>query len=55
MTTALERLWVGWLNSARWRAFAKEGPGASVLRSPVYRKLDTARTKPTANQLFLMM
>ncbi len=43
MTTALERLWVGWLNSDRWRAFAKEGPGARVLRSPVYRKLDTAR------------
>lgn len=43
MTTALERLWVSWLNSDRWRAFAKEGPGARVLRSPVYRKLGTAR------------
>jgi hypothetical protein len=43
MTTALERLWVNWLNSDRWRAFAKDGPGASVLRSPVYRKLSTAR------------
>jgi hypothetical protein len=43
MTTSLERLWVHWLNSARWRALAKDGPGARVLRSPVYRKLDTAR------------
>jgi len=43
MTTALERLWVHWLNSARWRAFAKDGPGASVLRSPLFHKIDTAR------------
>ncbi len=43
MTTALERLWVHWLNSARWRAFAKDGPGAKVLRSPVFHKLDTTR------------
>jgi len=43
MTTALERLWVHWLNSAQWRAFAKDGPGARVLRSPVFHKLDTAR------------
>lgn len=43
MTTALERLWVHWLNSARWRAFAKDGPGARVLRSPIYRRLDNTR------------
>jgi hypothetical protein len=43
MTTTWERLWVDWLNSARWRAFAKDGPGARVLRSSVYRRLDTAR------------
>lgn len=43
MTTALERLWVHWLNSARWRAFAKDGPGASVLHSPVFHKVDMAR------------
>ena len=43
MTTALERLWISWLNSDQWRAFAKEGAGAHLLRSPVYRKLDIAR------------
>jgi hypothetical protein len=43
MTTTLELLWVSWLNSARWRTFAKDSTGASVMRSPVFRKLDTAR------------
>lgn len=43
MTSALERLWVGWLNSKRWRGFVNDGPAAKVLGSPLYGKLYTSR------------
>lgn len=43
MANALERLWVDWLDSKRWRHFARHGLGAKVLHSQLYRRLDTAR------------
>lgn len=43
MQTSLERLWVSWLNSPRWRRFAKWGPGAVLFRSTAYKRLDLVR------------
>ena len=43
MSRALEDLWVSWLNSDRWRQFAKRGAGGRLFRSPAFRKLDNAR------------
>jgi hypothetical protein len=39
----LEDIWVSWLNSERWRQFAKWGVGAKFFDSQAYRKLDRAR------------
>lgn len=43
MSRSLERLWVSWLNSDRWRQFTKGGPGARLFRSQAFENLDTAR------------
>lgn len=43
MAASLERLWVSWLNSDRWRRFAKWGPGARLFRTDLYRSIDRAR------------
>lgn len=43
MQLSLERLWVSWLNSDRWRQFAKWGPGALFFRSAAFKRLDLAR------------
>jgi hypothetical protein len=39
----LEDYWVSWLNSERWRQFAKWGIGAKFFDSQAYHKLDVAR------------
>jgi hypothetical protein len=39
----LEDIWVSWLNSERWRQFAKWGVGAKFFDGQAYRKLDRAR------------
>lgn len=43
MNHSLERIWVAWLNSNRWRQFAGRGAGASLFNSPVYHRLNIAR------------
>lgn len=43
MTKTFERFWVSWLNSSRWRQFAKYGPGSKFFRSDAYQKLDLTR------------
>lgn len=43
MSNSLEDFWVSWLNSERWRQFAKWGVGAKLFKSQAYRKLDVAR------------
>lgn len=43
MSNSLEDFWVSWLNSERWRHFAKWGVGARLFESSAYRKLDTTR------------
>lgn len=43
MSNSLEDIWVSWLNSERWRQFAKWGVGAKFFDSQAYRKLDRAR------------
>lgn len=43
MNHPLERLWVNWLDSNRLRRFTRNGPGAGLLRSQAFRRLDTAR------------
>ena len=43
MSHSLERLWVAWLNSGRWRRFAGRGAGARLFGSPAYQRLDTVR------------
>ena len=45
MQTSLERLWVSWLNSQRWRRFAKWGPGAVFFRSNAYKRIDLMRRR----------
>ena len=43
MKSSLENLWVSWINSNKWRQFAKWGPGAKFFRSQAYQKVDVAR------------
>lgn len=43
----MEDLWVAWLNSDRWRRFAKWGIGAKFFKSQAYRKLDGVRRYAT--------
>lgn len=43
MNKTLESFWVSWINSDRWRAFAKYGPGSKLFRSSAYLKLNMAR------------
>ena len=43
MTESFERLWVSWLNSNRWRRFAKGGPGSKFFRSKAYVRLNMTR------------
>lgn len=43
MGSSLEDLWVSWLNSDRWRQFAKRGAGARFFRSRTFQKLNSAR------------
>ena len=43
MSNSWDDLWVSWLNSERWRQFAKWGVGAKFFKSEAYRKLDVAR------------
>lgn len=43
MGISLEDLWVSWLNSDRWRQFAKRGAGARIFRSQAFRSLNGAR------------
>jgi len=43
VSNSLEDIWVSWLNSERWRQFAKWGMGAKFFDSQVYRKMDVAR------------
>ena len=47
MSNSLEDLWVSWLNSDRWRQFAKWGLGAKFFKSGAYRQLDGARRYAT--------
>jgi len=43
MNNSLERLWVSWLNSERWRQFARSGLVSRMFRSRMYRRIDTTR------------
>ena len=43
MSKRLERLWMAFLNSDRFRAFAKRGAGSRFFRSEAYQKLNLAR------------
>jgi hypothetical protein len=43
VSNSLEDIWVSWLNSDRWRQFAKWSVGAKFFDSQAYRKLDVAR------------
>lgn len=43
MSNPLEDFWVSWLNSERWRHFAKWGAGAQFFESQAFQKLDMAR------------
>lgn len=43
MNERIERLWIDLTNSDGFRRFAKRGPGAGLLRSEAYRRLNLAR------------
>lgn len=48
MYQTFERVWVSFLNSNRFRRFAKQGVGSVVFRSPTYRRLHLAKNYLTS-------